>query len=263
MEQQVASRRSSWARLPEAPWWAVIILAAVGLSALFVAADPMRLERYQSAFSFILPGVLMTLRVTLIAYVLALVIGLFVGILRLSKNPIVYHLATVYVEVMRGLPMLVIILYAGYVIGPAVRDGTGGLYDPPMNWRAIFGLALGYGAYMSEVFRSGIQSIGRGQMEAARSLGMNYSQAMTHVILPQAIRIVLPPLGNDLVALLKDSSLISVLALAETLQLGRQWISRTFRAFEGYNTVAIIFLGMTLLLTMVVRIIEQRTKLER
>jgi polar amino acid transport system permease protein len=243
------------------PWWLVIIVVALFIFGLYVMADEQRAQYYGDAFAFILPGIRLTLQVTIFSYVLALIIGLFVGLMRLSSNPIVFHLSTVYVEVMRGLPMLVIILYAGFVIGPAVRDGTNGLYDPPMLHRAIIGLALGYGAYISEVFRGGIQAIGKGQMEAARSLGMSYVQAMTYVILPQAVRLILPPLGNDLIALLKDSALISVLALEETLQLGRQYISRTFRAFEGYNTVAIIFLSMTLVLSFVVRYIERRSKI--
>jgi polar amino acid transport system permease protein len=161
---------------------------------------------------------------------------------------------------MRGLPLLVIVLYAGFVIGPWIRDASGGALNPNMLMRAILGLGMGYGAFLSEVFRSGIQSIGRGQSEAARSLGMNSRQTMTYVILPQAFRIILPPLGNDLIALLKDSSLIAVLALEETLQLGRQWISRTFRAIEGYNTVAFLFLVLTMSLSVVVAWIERRSK---
>ena len=115
--------------------------------------------------------------------------------------------------------------------------------------------------YLAEVFRAGIQSIHRGQMEAARSLGMSYFQAMRHVVLPQAIRVVLPPLGNDFIAMLKDSSLISVVALPEILQQGRLWVSRTFRAFEGYNTVALFYLVMTLILSLLVRFIERKTAL--
>jgi polar amino acid transport system permease protein len=122
-------------------------------------------------------------------------------------------------------------------------------------------LGFGYGAYLAEVFRAGIQSIHRGQMEAARSLGMSYFQAMRHVVLPQAVRVVLPPLGNDFIAMLKDSSLISVVALPEVLQQGRLWVSRTFRAFEGYNTVALFYLVMTLLLSLLVRVVERKIAL--
>ena len=122
-------------------------------------------------------------------------------------------------------------------------------------------MAFGYGAYLAEVYRAGIESIPHGQMEAARSLGMNYFQSMRYVILPQAIRVVLPPLGNDFIAMLKDSALISVIALPEVLQQGRLWISRNFRAFEGFNSVALVYLMMTLLLSLLVRFIEKKAAL--
>ncbi len=233
-------------------------------------------------------GIFLTLKVTFQAYALALVIGLFFGIMRVRTNPITLggklmqtfftSFSTLYVEVVRGIPLLVILLYAGFVISPELRKGLL-LFD--LQWfgaslpdfqvrpklslndeqEAIMGLAFGYGAFIAEIFRAGIQSISRGQMEAARSLGMSYAQAMRHVILPQAIRVVLPPLGNDFIAMLKDSALISVLALPDLLQLGRLYVSRTFRAFEGYNTVAMLYLLMTLFLSLLVRIIERRSRL--
>lgn len=233
-------------------------------------------------------GIFLTLKVTIQAYALALVIGLIVGVMRVQTNPmtlrskllqtITTSISTLYVEVVRGIPLLVILLYAGFVISPELRDGIlifdlqwfgDSLPDfairPKLNLgdeqEAIMGLAFGYGAFIAEIFRAGIQSISRGQMEAARSLGMSYPQAMRHVVLPQAIRVVLPPLGNDFIAMLKDSALISVLALPDLLQLGRLYVSRTFRAFEGYNTVAILYLLMTLFLSTLVRILERRSRL--
>jgi len=204
-------------------------------------------------------GIFLTLRVTFQAYALALLIGLIFGIMRVQHNPVLYAVSTLYVEVIRGIPLLVILLYAGFVISPELRDNFGiSLSD---EQEAVLGLAFGYGAFIAEIFRAGIQSISRGQMEAARSLGMSYPQAMRYVVLPQAVRVVLPPLGNDFIAMLKDSALISVLALPDLLQLGRLYVSRTFRAFEGYNTVAILYLLMTLFLSMMVRIIERRTRL--
>jgi polar amino acid transport system permease protein len=178
-----------------------------------------------------------------------------------SRNPITLALSKLYVEVVRGMPLLVIILYAGFVVTPALRDATDGKVDLSGFPGAIIGLGFGYGAYLAEIFRAGIQSIHRGQMEAARSLGMSYFQAMRYVVLPQAVRVVLPPLGNDFIAMLKDSSLISMVALPEILQQGRLWVSRTFRAFEGYNTVALYYLVMTLLLSLLVRFIERKTAL--
>lgn len=249
--------------IAEFPWWIVIILGLFGIFLVSILIDPVTRAYYASAFKFIVPGVGLTLLVTACAYMIALVIGLIVGLMRLSANPAVRHVARVYVEIMRGLPLLVVVLYAGFVIGPWMRDVSNGFLNPSMLIRAIIGLGLGYGAYVSEVFRSGIMSIGRGQSEAARSLGMNSRQVMMYVILPQAFRIMLPPLGNDLIALLKDSSLIAVLALEDVLQLGRQWISRTFRALEGYNTVAIIYLVLTMSLSLVVTWVERRLRTGR
>ncbi|RME84768.1 MAG: amino acid ABC transporter permease [Caldilineae bacterium] len=254
---------------------------------------------------------MLTIKVTLIAFAVAVVLGLIFGIMRVSSGSpdlryhlwrrlgmglvlfallmavrpgwrsgnslwaslivieatffllpaMPYTLSTLYVEIVRGVPMLVIILYMGFAVTPALRDGTGGALDLRGLPAAIIGLAFGYGAYLAEVFRAGIESIPHGQMEAARSIGMSYFQAMRFVILPQAIRVILPPLGNDFIAMLKDSSLISVIALPEVLQQGRLWISRNFRAFEGYNSVMLLYLVMTLLLSLLVRSIERRAEL--
>lgn len=206
-------------------------------------------------------GIFLTLSVTLQAYALAVILGLLFGLMRVQTNPVIYAVSTLYVEVVRGIPLLVILLYAGFVVSPQLRDHT------PINLsvtqQAILGLAFGYGAFVAEIFRAGIQSISRGQMEAARSLGMSYPQAMRYVVLPQAVRVILPPLGNDFISMLKDSALISVLALPDLLQLGRLYVSRTYRAFEGYNTVAILYLLMTLFLSSMVRIVERRTRLPK
>lgn len=260
-------------------------------------------------------GVVLTIRVTLAAFSVALTLGLIFGLMRVSNRspdltsgvgwrlliglglivvlwmaapawrnlssmkwivPIVgtiafllpampYTLSTLYVEVIRGIPMLVIVLYMGFAVTPALRAASRNWPTGEIDLRglpaAIIGLAFGYGAYMAEIYRAGIESIPRGQMEAARSLGMSYFQAMRHVILPQAIRVVLPPLGNDFIAMLKDSSLISVIALPEILQQGRLWISRNFRAFEGFNSVALLYLVMTLLLSLFVRVVERKAAL--
>jgi ABC-type amino acid transport system permease subunit len=261
-------------------------------------------------------GVFLTIRVTLIAFVAALILGLLFGLMRTSSsspdlvrniqwrllfgliaaaaalaiNPewrpwptiflvfigieafavllpaMPYTISTLYVELIRGIPMLVIVLYMGFAVTPALRDASQSWAFGEIDLRgipaAVIGLAVGYGAYLAEVYRAGIESIQRGQVEAARALGLNYFQSMRYVILPQAIRLILPPLGNDFIALLKDSSLISVIALPEILQQGRLWVSRNFRAFEGYNSVALLYLVMTLMLSLVVRMIERRAALE-
>jgi polar amino acid transport system permease protein len=260
-------------------------------------------------------GVFLTIRVTLIAFACALVLGLIFGLMRVSsrspdlivnagrrlligvgltvliwaavpawRSPtsivlvvfivevimflspaMPYTLSTLYVEVVRGVPMLVIILYMGFAVTPALRNASQDWVIGGLDLRglpaAIIGLSFGYGAYLAEVYRAGIESIPKGQTEAARSLGMSYFQAMRYIILPQAIRVVLPPLGNDFIAMLKDTSLISVIALPEVLQQGRLWISRNFRAFEGFNSVAMLYLVMTLFLSLLVRFIERKSAL--
>ena len=243
-----------WERIP---WWVVIII----VFGVFVGYSVLTSEAYLDVFSFVKDGIKLTLQTTMMSFVLALILGLVGGLGRVSKNPILYAIATLYVEVIRGLQMLVIILYMGFVIGPWIRDFTNGAFDPPMLQRAVVALGFGYGSYLTEVYRAGIQSIHRGQMEAARSVGMTYFQAMRYVILPQAFRIIMPPLVNNLSALLKDSSLIAVIALPDLLQMGRLYASRTFRAFEPYNTVALLYLVMTITLSSLSRLLERRMKI--
>ena len=210
-------------------------------------------------------------------FAISIVLGLLAGLGRISRNVVFYNVATFYVEVVRGVPLVVLMLYVAFVLLPIVIDAIVGIgqalgltfmadasiRNVSFEARAIAALAFGYGAYEAEVFRAGIESIDRGQMEAARSLGMTYFQAMRYIILPQAIRRVLPPLGNDFIAMLKDSSLATVLAVPELTQLGRVQRSSTFRVFEVFNTVAILYLSMTLLLSFLVRKLERRMSGER
>lgn len=271
----VTSRLEKW------PWWALLIALAAVLIVFSILISPV----YQDAFNFIREGIITTIRVTVIAYGLSLIGGLIIGLGRVSKNVVFYNLATFYVEIVRGIPMLVIILYGAFVVVPVSLElinglgnwlagieplsGLGRIFQQiniqqvDMSGRAIAGLAMGYAAFEAEVFRAGIISIEKGQMEAARSLGMNYIQAMRYVILPQALRRVLPPLGNDLIAMLKDSSLISVLAVRDITQLGKLYRARSFRSFEAYNTMAFLYLSMTLSLSMVVKFLERKMSRER
>jgi polar amino acid transport system permease protein len=244
------------------------------------------IPNYTDAFLFIFPGLRITLFVSLVAFLIALLIGLVVGMGRISSNVVLYNIATFYVEVVRGIPIIVIIIYVAYVLVPVFVTAVNGIGTSilQVGWlsslaglgelfskldirdidplvRAIAGLAFAYGAYEAEVFRAGIQSIERGQMEAARSLGMNYFQAMRYIILPQAVRVILPPLGNDLIAMLKDSSLISVLAVRDLTQLGKLNRSRTFRTYETWNTVTYLYLSMTLLGSMGVKWLERKMKI--
>jgi polar amino acid transport system permease protein len=232
-------------------------------------------------------GVVTTLRITLFAFPIATIIGLFTGLARMSKNVVFFTISTIYVEVIRGIPLVVLILMIAFAVVPLAVSLINQTGDWGMTWaaggflnnfftsmqefsirsismelRAILALSLGYGAFEAEIFRAGIQSISRGQMEAARSLGMSYGQAMRFIILPQAIRRVLPPLGNDFIAMLKDSSLATVLAVNELTQLTRLRRSSTFRVMEAFNVAAFLYLAMTLLLSAAVRLLERRMKIE-
>jgi polar amino acid transport system permease protein len=264
--------------LAKLPWWAFTLVALGLLVTLLISSN----QHYLETFNYLKWGVVVTLRITLTAFPIATIIGLFAGLSRASKNVVLYNIATVYVEIVRGIPLIVIILYVAFGLMPLVTTltnqiGTWGLgwaghsiltgfftsltkfsiRDVSNELRADIALAFGYGAFEAEVFRAGIQSIGRGQMEAARSLGMSYIQAMRFVILPQAIRRVLPPLGNDFIALLKDSSLVTVLAVNELTQLGRIRRASTFRVLETFNVVAFLYLSMTLVLSAGVRLLER------
>ncbi|HEY70226.1 MAG TPA: amino acid ABC transporter permease [Anaerolineae bacterium] len=280
-ERKIPGLFPTAARLKTLPWWALVVLL-LGISLVYAITS---IPSYQDAFEFIAPGLRVTFIASVSAFGIALVIGLVVGLGRISSNVVAYNLATFYVEVVRGIPMIVIIIYVAFVLVPIVVGGMNGLghlilstpwlaflhgmgenlysmsvQDIDSMARAIAGLAFGFGAYEAEVFRAGIQSIEKGQMEAARSLGMSYFQAMRHVILPQAIRVILPPLGNDFIAMLKDSSLISVLAVRDLTQLGKLNRSRTFRTFETWNTVTYLYLSMTLLGSMAVKWLERKFK---
>jgi polar amino acid transport system permease protein len=270
-------------KLAQVPWWALTILLLGVLIVYFLFTS----ATYQDAFFFLVAGVRLTIQVSLISFGLALIVGLIAGLGRVSKNVVFYNVSSVYVEVVRGIPILVLLIYFAYVVTPltlqllnrlgaamlenltigalmGLADSMANLniQDVDMLVRAITGLAFAYGAFEAEVFRAGIESIERGQMEAARSLGMSYFQAMRYVILPQAVRRVLPPLGNDFIAMVKDSSLISVLAVRELTHLGKLNRARTFRTFETWNTVTFLYLCMILLLSLGVKTLERRMAVE-
>ena len=207
---------------------------------------------FQMALPQLLAGSWVTIKFTVLSAAIGMVIGLIVAIARISRNPILRAVSTAYVEFFRGTPLLVQIFIIAFGIGQWI--------NVPDFLAGVIALSINSGAYTSEIFRAGIQSIERGQMEAARSLGMNYLQAMRYIILPQAIRRVLPPLANDFIAILKDSSLISVLGVRELTQMGVINRGRTFRGLETYNTVASLYLSMTLTLSLFVKFIERRLR---
>ena len=263
-------------RIGRLPWWGLILLLLGVFAAWSIASD----QDYRVIFSALSTGITLTVGVTLIAFSLSIVFGLILGLGRVSKNPIAYHLSTVYVEIMRGLPILVVLLYAAFVVIPAAISGINNLgswlieqhilpgigqalkgillRDLDYAVRVIIALTMAYAAFIAEVFRSGIESIDEGQVEAARALGMTYWQTMRYVVLRQAIRRVLPPLGNDFIAMLKDSSLVSVLGVADITYQGKIYAVSTFEYFQTYNVLAFLYLTMTLLLSLFVKWLERR-----
>lgn len=197
-------------------------------------------------------GAGVTLQITLLSVGLGLVIGLFVGMARLSLLWPLRTAARVYIDFVRGTPLLVQIFLTYFAL-PIV---TGHRIDPFIA--AITACSINSGAYVAEIVRAGIQSIDKGQMEAARSLGMSFPQAMRFVILPQAFRRVVPPLGNEFIAMLKDSSLVSVIGFEELTRRGQLIIARTYGSFEIWMTVAVIYMVMTFTISRLVDWTERR-----
>ena len=258
---------SSWR---EFPWWLLAIFAFLGIMAFLIATQPNFNEAFNfikgkievvsepGEFAIVVEGLWMTLKVTLFAFAIALVFGLLAGLGRISHNTLIRNVAITYIEFIRGVPTLVLIFTLAFVIVPSVADAIGFENSLPQDWRAIAALSIIYGAFLAEIFRAGIESIPGGQMEAARSLGMSYSQAMRIIILPQAIRNISPALGNDFIAMLKDSSLVSVLAVRDLTQMARLYAGRTFRFRESYLVLTFFYLSITIVLSLLLRWYERR-----
>jgi polar amino acid transport system permease protein len=206
--------------------------------------------------SFLAPA---TARAGVAAAVLAFVaVALAIAGAWAKQHPLAI-LAEMYVDALRGVPMLVVILYVGFPLQGALREMSGGVIDLSRLTRGIVALALGYAAYLAEIFRAGIEAVPRGQREAARSLGLNSVQTARFVVLPQALRIVIPPLGNEFIALLKDTALLSILSVRDVTQRAREFQAGTFLTFPPYNTVALIYIALTLAAASLVKWIERRT----
>lgn len=246
-------------------WYLFIAVVLIILILVFWKPDP-----YLNMLVFFRSGIWITIYVTVTSFILVLVVGLLGGLGRVSGNKIIRGIATTYVEVIRGIPLLVQLLFWYFAmpaliqqIGQAIGSEALTGYQTNAIVMAIIGLTIGYGAYMSEVVRAGIQSVPKGQMEAARSLGLSYFQAMQHIILPQAFRVILPAIGNEFITLLKDSSLVSVVAVADLTRRGREYSAIHFNTLQTWSMVALVYLVMTLLSARVVAYTERKTKSER
>ena len=241
--------------------WRIAFYGAISSLILLLIFAP---EPYRQLFKFVIgfdenwnfdfdkSGIVKTFEVTVLSIFFALLIGLFVGLGRISRYKAVNMVCTVYVEIIRGIPLLVQLFYIYYALAKFVRISD--------IISAVIAIAICYGAYISEIFRAGIQSIPKGQMEAALALGLTRAQAIFRIILPQTLKVVLPPIGNEFIALLKDSSLVSILAVSDLLRRGREFASISFDYFETYTLIAVIYLIMTLFFSRLVAIMEERMK---
>lgn len=255
----------------EFPYW----LAAAALVALAAALAIARSDLYAQIFATVVSGIGITLFVTVVGFLLASALGLGIALMGLSASAWLRQSARFYVEIIRGVPVLVLLFWIAFAgvpgfvalwnmaIGPLQRAGLVEVMqvrDVSLLWRAIIALTIGYSAFISEVFRAGIQAVEPGQVEAAKALGLSRLQRFRLIVMPQAIRTILPPLGNDFIAMVKDSSLVSVLGVADITQMGKVYAAGSFRFFETYSIVAYIYLVLTVSLSLGLRALEQRMR---
>ena len=252
------------------PWWLLLVIG-VGL---YVFWQVVASDIYAQVLRTVIKGIGVTVFVALVAYGLACALGLVLAVAGRSRFILWRQAARLYVEIVRGVPIIVLLLYVAFVLAPGLVLAWNWLVEPlglpvmrtrdfPLLWRAIIALTVAYSAFLSEVFRAGLEAVDKGQIEAAEALGLNGWQRFRHVVFPQAFRLVLPPLGNDFVAMVKDSSLVSVLGVADITQLGKVTAAGNFRYFETYNVVALIYLTMTIGLSLVLRRLEARLRAGR
>ena len=261
---RVTDKRPWWDTFP---WWSLIILSVLGWMGWQILTN----DNYELAWERILPGLGLTITSTIQAFAIALVIALIVGMGQMSRNVVFRNLSRTYVEFVRGIPILPLIFTVALILVPELTKAINGPLENWFGWelklsfqmRATVTLAVIYGAYMAEIFRGGIQSIPPGQTEAGRSLGLNRRQTMNSVVLPQAMRAIIPPLGNDFIAILKDTSLLSVLGALEITQRARQFSASTFKFREGYFVLAFIYLILTLGLSLLLGMLERRMTRDR
>ena len=201
-------------------------------------------------FYFLIQVVHWTIIISVLAYLIALVCGLIFGIARITNNRFIRWLAGAYINVLRGIPLLVLIFFFYF--------GLGKIINLDRLVAGVLAVGVCYGAYMAEIFRSGIEAIDYGQHEAAMSLGMTRWQTLRHIILPQSFRIVVPPAANEFIACLKDSSLVSIIGLRELTRAGREYANQYFLDFQTWLMVGLIYLILTLTLTRLVKVLEKK-----
>lgn len=246
----------------EFPYWLVAMLGIIGLMIAAIIVT----EEYQEAFKRIFPwpisytqGIALTLYLTVGSFVVAVAFGLLLGLARTSKNTFSRNAAALYIEFVRGIPMLVFIFTVALVLAPDFADVVNmDSRSIAQVYRVGAALAFFYAAFIAEVFRAGIQSVPMTQREAAKALGLTDRQVMRKVVLPQAVRNMLPALGNDLISLMKDTSLVSVMAVREITQLARLYSGSTFRFRESFFILVVLYVVLTLILSLLLQWYEKR-----
>ena len=237
-------------------WNAAVVLSFVFL--VYLPAQEIFLEQqkegsYLELIKLLPMGIAYTLGVTLMGSAAAIAVGLLVGLAKLSRNRAVSMAASLYTEILRGIPLLVLLFYVYYALGE--------FFNIHKLAAAVIGFGFSYGAYMADVFRAGVEAIPKEQGEAARSLGLNERQAMFQIILPQAMRTIVPAIGNQTLGMLKDTSLVSVLAISDILRVANEYATRHFNYFETYTYIALTYLILTLLLSKGVTWLENRSRI--
>jgi len=252
------------------PYWLVIVV----VTGLWLFYEVLSDEVYALALQTLAKGIWITVLVTVLAFAVASLLGLLIAVASLSRFVVLRQAARLYVELIRGVPIIVLLLYIAFALAPAGVafwnwvTGWFGLEavktrDFPLLWRAVMALSFAYAAFLAEIFRAGLQSVDKGQIEAAEALGLSGWQRFRHIVFPQAFQVILPSYANDFVAMVKDSSLVSVLGVADVTQLGKVTAAGNFRYFETYNLVALIYLTMTIGLSLLLRKIEGRLRSRR
>lgn len=253
------------------PWW-LVVLGLIGTAlAVVIAAN----DLYAQVFTTVAKGLGITVFVTLVSFLLASMLGLCIAMLGMADNMVLRQIARFYVEVIRGIPVLVLLFYTAFVGAPGLVSLYNWLATPliqarwldtllvrdfSLTWRAIIALAIGYASFIAEIFRAGIQAVEEGQIEAAKALGFNRYQRFRLIIFPQALRTIFPPLSNDFVSMVKDSSLVSVLGVADITQMAKVYAAGSFRFFETYSIVAYIYLILTIGLSLLLRRAEKHMR---
>ncbi|NPA87374.1 amino acid ABC transporter permease [Caminibacter pacificus] len=201
-----------------------------------------------------LMGLWVTIKISIISMVIAFIIGLIIAIMRLSGIPALDYIGSVYVTVIRGTPLLVQLFIFYFIVAT--------IFNLPRFWAGVMSLSIFYGAYIAEILRGAIQAVDKGQHEAAKSLGFNAWQRMYYIILPQALRKALPALVGELISLIKDSSLVSIISITDLTKVGREIVANTFSPFETWLTVAALYLMLTSILSFIGHKLEKRMKVK-